>query len=110
EYPIACPNDDTYQPQNSTSIPGWTVAGGVAVPCSDVLAAQAGNQSLDLAYSSSATQTIATTSGDTYTLSWYGTGNPLCGQAIKTIDVSWDGTLIDSPNFHGFGEADLSLD
>jgi YVTN family beta-propeller protein len=125
EAPIDCPADPHAPSGNvysspSTAIPGWTVgtsvvAGGfppgVGIACSTTTTPGAGSQSLDLSGDApgSVSQVVPTTPGTTYTLSWYGTGDPACGQASKAMDVYWNGTLIDSPTFNVLGKTGLSV-
>jgi len=125
EAPIDCPADPHAPSGNvyfspSTAIPGWTVGTsvvgggfppGVAIACSTTTTPEAGSQSLDLSGDApgSVSQVVSTTPGANYTLSWYGTGDPACGQASKSMDVYWNGTLIDSPTFNVLGKTGLSV-
>lgn len=96
----------------STAITGWTVSSGsVDLVGSSYWTAQDGNQSIDLAGSSSGalSQTVLTTSGDKYTLSWYMAANLNCGQAIKTMNVSWNGASVATPTFDGTGHTSTSM-
>ncbi len=96
----------------STEMPGWTVGGNsVDLIGETYWAAEDGDQSLDLSGSApgSVTQTVATTPGANYTLTWYMAGNTNCGQAIKTMDVSWDGTQVDAPTFDDSGDSGTSM-
>jgi choice-of-anchor C domain-containing protein len=99
-------------PGGSTGITGWTVGGdSVDVTGSSYWTAQDGEQSVDLSGSApgSVSQTVATTPGSVYTLTWYMAGNDNCGQPIKTMDVSWDGSQIYAPTFDtdGFDNQDM---
>jgi choice-of-anchor C domain-containing protein len=95
------------QPKNSyetvypsaQKIPGWTVGGdSVDLMGSTYFklpsASSSGSQAVDLSGSApgSLTQTISTTPGTSYTLTWYEAGNPNGGQAVKVMTVSWDKT------------------
>jgi choice-of-anchor C domain-containing protein len=96
----------------ATDMPGWTVGGnGVDLVGETYWNAEDGDQSLDLAGPApgSVTQTVATAPGAIYTLTWYMAGNTNCGQAIKTMDVSWDGTLVDAPSFDDSGDSNTSM-
>ncbi|MEV6925783.1 choice-of-anchor C family protein [Dactylosporangium sp. NPDC051485] len=88
----------------STAMPGWTVTGSVD-QVGSYWAAQDGTQSLDLAGSSSGTitQTVPTTAGTTYVLSWYQAGNPVCGQPLKTLTVTWNGATAATTTFDTTG-------
>lgn len=96
----------------STAIPGWTVGGNsVDIVPSGYFQAFKGNQSLDLSGSASGTvtQDVSTVSGRKYTLKWHLAGNPYCGQATKTMDVYWDGTLAGSFDFDTTGHSPSSM-
>ncbi len=101
-------NITTY-PGGSTGITDWTVgANSVDVVDSYYLAPEDGAQSVDLAAGGSISQTVTgTTAGDTYTLSWYVAGDPTCvgdPHPTKTMDVSWNGTLVSEPSFNTAGD------
>ena len=91
----------------------WTIGGdSVNLDGSGYWQAEDGIQSLDLSGNApgSVSQTVnGTTSGTTYTLSWYLAGNPECGQAVKTMDVYWNGTLVAEPSFDTTGHTHLSM-
>ncbi|GAA2353518.1 hypothetical protein GCM10010170_044900 [Dactylosporangium salmoneum] len=88
----------------STAMPGWTVTGSVD-QVGSYWAAQEGAQSLDLAGASSGTitQTVPTTASTTYVLSWYQAGNPVCGQPLKTLTVTWNGATAATTTFDTTG-------
>jgi len=96
----------------STAMPGWTVeTGSVDLTGSGYWEAENGNQSVDLSGSSSGSiqQTVTTKPGQAYTLTWYIAGNTNCGQVVKTMQVSWDGTVIDSPEFDTAGYSNTDM-
>jgi choice-of-anchor C domain-containing protein len=96
----------------STAMPNWTVGGNsVDLVGDSYWAAEDGDQSLDLSGSApgSVSQTVATTAGSNYTLTWWMAGNTNCGQPIKTMDVYWDGALVDSPTFNDTGDSATSM-
>jgi choice-of-anchor C domain-containing protein len=96
----------------STAMPGWTVGGNsVDLVGESYWVAEDGDQSLDLAGSApgSVSQTVDTTPGANYTLSWYMAGNTNCGQSIKTMDVYWDGTLVDAPTSNDTSDSSTSM-
>ena len=96
----------------STTMPNWTVGGNSVDLVEDSYwAAEDGDQSLDLSGSApgSVSQTVATTAGSNYTLTWWMAGNPNCGQPIKTMNVYWDGALVDSPTFNDTGDSATSM-
>lgn len=96
----------------STVMPGWTVGGNsVDLVGENYWEAEDGDQSVDLSGSApgSVSQAVATTAGANYTLTWYMAGNTNCGQSIKTMDVYWDGTLVDAPTFNDTGDSTTSM-
>jgi choice-of-anchor C domain-containing protein len=96
----------------STAMPGWTVGGNsVDLTGKNYWEAEDGDQSLDLSGSApgSVSQTVSTTPGANYTLTWYMAGNTNCGQPVKTMHVLWNGTLIDSPSFNDSGDSNTSM-
>ena len=105
-----CPQNCTFS-GGSTAIPHWT-AGSDSI---DIVPASywqpaGGNQSVDLAglAPGSLTQSVATTAGATYILSWYMAGNP-AGPKIKVMNVYWNGTLIHSYRFDITGHSPSSM-
>jgi choice-of-anchor C domain-containing protein len=95
-----------------TGIPGWTVGAGTV----DVVAAgyeqpASGNQFLDLAgdASGSVSQSVATTAGADYVLTWAIAGNPRCGQRVKTMDVDWNEQVVASLTFDTTDSTSTSL-
>ncbi|HEX4833607.1 MAG TPA: choice-of-anchor C family protein, partial [Trebonia sp.] len=92
----------------STVMPGWAIGGNsVDLIGQTYWAAADGAQSLDLSGGApgSVAQAIPTTPGATYTLTWEMAGNTNCGQAVKTMNVSWDGTLAGAPSFNDSGDS-----
>jgi choice-of-anchor C domain-containing protein len=97
---------ETFYPPNTTlttaaqEIHGWTVGAdsvdlmGSAYWAPMPPGSPKGSQSVDLSGSNpgSITQTVSTTAGTSYLLTWYEAGNPQGGQDIKVMDVSWDKT------------------
>ena len=83
----------------------------VDLVCHTYFAAAAGRQSIDLSGSSSGSvsQRALTQPGGKYTLSWQMAGNTNCGQAIKTMDVFWNGKLAGAPTFDISKHSDLSM-
>ncbi|HEX2821202.1 MAG TPA: choice-of-anchor C family protein [Streptosporangiaceae bacterium] len=96
----------------STDITGWTVGGNsVDLVDESYWSAEDGNQSVDLSGSApgSVSQTVSTTPGANYTLTWWMAGNTNCGQPVKTMNVSWNGTLIAAPTFDTTGDSSTSM-
>jgi choice-of-anchor C domain-containing protein len=87
----------------STAIPHWKVGGSsIDLVYKGYFEPARGSQSVDLSGSApgSVLQVVPTTAGSTYTLSWHLAGNPVCGQAVKTIHVFWNSKLVDSLKFN----------
>ena len=57
----------------------------------------------------SVSQTVATTPGATYTLSWALAGNTNCGASVKTMDVGWNGTVVDALTFDTTNDSNSSM-
>jgi choice-of-anchor C domain-containing protein len=96
----------------STAISHWTVGGNsVDIVNASYFQPAQGSQSLDLAGSTSGslTQKVATTSGTLYLLKWEMAGNPVCGQPVKVMHVSWDGTVVGSFKFDTSGHSTASM-
>ena len=94
-------------------IPGWSVgeglangapsanAGGVTIFHEPRVQMPNGSmQSLELSDNGpgNISESLKTTSGASYLLTWYGAGYP-DGKSAKIIDVSWDGAQIAAPSF-----------
>ena len=84
-----------FEPLNAgdTSITGWTVDAGSVDWIGNYWLAQDGSMSIDLsgADAGSISQTLATTIGNTYTVSFFLSGNPAGPPTVKTLDVSATG-------------------
>jgi choice-of-anchor C domain-containing protein len=96
----------------STDISGWTVGGdSVDLTGDSYWTPEDGAQSIDLAgaTSGSVAQTVTTTPGANYTLTWFMAGNPNCGQPVKSMTVSWNGTVIESPTFDTTSDSNASM-
>ena len=76
-----------------TSIDGWTVDAGSVDWIGTYWPAQDGSMSIDMsgADAGAISQTFATTIGNTYTVSFYLSGNPAGPPTVKTLDVSATG-------------------
>lgn len=93
------------------TVGGWTVTtGSVDVDGTDNLrAVQGASYSLDLNGNDQGAiaQTIPTQAGQTYTVSFYMSGNPVCGStgvnATKQLTFSWNGSNIASPAINQAG-------
>jgi choice-of-anchor C domain-containing protein len=76
-----------------TSITGWTVDAGSVDWIGTYWPAQDGSMSIDLsgADAGAISQTLTTTIGNTYTVSFFLSGNPAGPPTVKTLDVSATG-------------------
>jgi choice-of-anchor C domain-containing protein len=76
-----------------TSITGWTVDAGSVDWIRTYWPAQDGSMSIDMSGADAGTisQTLATTIGNTYTVSFFLSGNPAGPPTVKTLDVSATG-------------------
>jgi choice-of-anchor C domain-containing protein len=97
----------------SVQIPDWTVGGnGVdvvtghhwqpSVRCGQSVSLAGGGQG-------SVSQTVNTTFGDIYLLSWNIAANYNCGPALKRMAVFWEGKLVALPTFNMTGDSDSSM-
>ena len=77
----------------STNITGWTIGSGSVDSIGSYWPASNGSRSIDLSGDGPGTisQALATTIGNTYTVTFDLSGNPACGPAIKTMTVSATG-------------------
>jgi len=73
-----------------TSIDGWTVDSGSVDWIGTYWVAQDGSKSIDMSGTDAGaiSQTFATTIGNTYTVSFFLSGNPAGPPTVKTLDVS----------------------
>ena len=76
-----------------TSITGWTVDAGSVDWIGAYWPAQDGSMSIDMSGADAGTisQTLATTIGNNYTVSFFLSGNPVGAPTVKTLDVSATG-------------------
>jgi choice-of-anchor C domain-containing protein len=91
---------DTLFPGN-TNLTGWTVDSGSVDWTGSYWPASAGSRSIDLSGNEpgAISQTLATTTGNTYAVSFDLSGNPACGPAAKTLTVGAAGAATDSLTF-----------
>lgn len=84
-----------------TSIDGWTVDAGSVDWIGTYWTAQDGAMSLDLSGNDAGTisQVLATTIGNTYTVSFFLAGNPAGPPTVKTLDVTATGAASSSYSF-----------
>jgi hypothetical protein len=82
---------------------GWVVGGAGVLISGEYVSPPAGaNQSVVLedVTSGTVTQTVKTTPGWTYRLSWYGAGDPGPDTTpFRAMHVLWDGTVVAAPSF-----------
>ena len=84
-----------------TSITGWTVDAGSVDWIGTYWPAEDGAMSIDLSGADAGTisQTLATTIGNTYTVSFFLSGNPAGPPTVKTLDVTATGAASASYTF-----------
>jgi choice-of-anchor C domain-containing protein len=77
----------------STDLTGWTIESGTVDWISTNRSASEGSRSIDLSGDGPGvlSQSLATTAGNTYTVSFDLSGNPACGPAMKTLTVGATG-------------------
>jgi choice-of-anchor C domain-containing protein len=90
----------------NTSIDGWTVEAGSVDWIGTYWPAQDGSMSIDMSGVNAGTlsQTFATTVGNTYTVSFYLSGNPAGPPTVKTLDVIATGATASSYTFDASGQ------
>jgi Protein of unknown function, DUF642. len=88
-----------------TSITGWTVDAGSVDWIGTYWPAQDGSMSIDMSGADAGTisQTLATTIGNTYTVSFFLSGNPAGPPIVKTLDVSATGAATASYTYDASG-------
>jgi choice-of-anchor C domain-containing protein len=88
-----------------TSLDGWTVDAGSVDWIGTYWPARDGSMSIDMSGTGAGTisQTFVTTIGNTYTVSFYLSGNPAGPPAVKTLDVSATGGTAGSYTFDTTG-------
>ena len=84
-----------------TSLDGWTVDAGSVDWIGTYWPAQDGSMSIDMsgAEAGAISQTFATTIGNTYTVSFFLSGNPAGPPTVKTLDVSATGGTVGQYSF-----------
>jgi choice-of-anchor C domain-containing protein len=92
-------------------IDGWTVTAGSVDVLGTTWQAVDGAQSLDVSGNGPGTvsQTLATSAGTEYTVSYALAGNPQCGPAVKEIEVDWNDTAADTESFDTTGHSTSSM-
>jgi choice-of-anchor C domain-containing protein len=88
-----------------TSITGWTVDSGSVDWIGTYWPAPDGTMSIDMSGADAGTisQTLATTIGNTYTVSFLLSGNPAGDPSVKTLDVSATGGIVNHYTFDTTG-------
>jgi choice-of-anchor C domain-containing protein len=95
----------------ATNITGWTVGGAGIDWINTYWTAEDGSKSLDMNAFNAGTisQDLATTANDTYVVSFYLAGNPVCAPAVKTLTVSATGATSQAYTFDTTGHATSAL-
>ncbi len=100
-------NGSGFEPLNAgdTSLDGWTVDSGSVDWIGTYWPALDGSMSIDMSGADAGTlsQTFATTIGNTYTVSFYLSGNPAGPPTVKTLDVSATGGTVGSYTYDTTG-------
>jgi choice-of-anchor C domain-containing protein len=101
------------------SFGGWTVASGninhvgndTVTPPWPGWQAASGSQSVDLTGQEAGTiyQDLSTLTGQTYLLSFAMAGNPYGDPAVKTMEVWWGSTLVDTVTFDTAGYSNSNM-
>ncbi|HEV2361044.1 MAG TPA: HD domain-containing phosphohydrolase [Acidimicrobiales bacterium] len=111
DKPDVCPNGYT-----TFSNPGPMGSWRVGLTSVDLICglwvSASGHQSVDMSGSPGPgmlSQAVSTAVGQHYTLSWDEAANPSCGQAVKTLDVFWNGRLVDVSTFDDTGHSYQSM-
>ncbi len=110
EEPIVSPN--AFVEYNAGhSFQGWAVASGSVDLIGSYWLSAHGNQSLDLDGSNAGTiyQDLPTSSGTSYTLSFYLAGNPVCAPPVKQMQVWWGSTLVATLSFDITGHSTITM-
>lgn len=90
-----------YVDSGASTLTGWTVSGNSIEIDHGAVQPEQGSQSLDLSGTApgGVSQTVSTTPGASYVLTWWEAGNPVCGTATKQMAVDWGGTAISGSPF-----------
>ncbi len=91
---------------------GWTISGGgIDIVNTSYWQAGAGVTSISLGWTSPATisQTVATTSGQAYDLSFLMAAEIFGGSALRTMDVLWNGNIVATPSFAYTGQGPTNM-
>lgn len=97
---------------SGSGLPGWTVIGaGVDHAGSAWQGAEGSAQSLSLGWVSDAgvTQTVSTVPGALYRLRFHMAAEVYGGPAVRTMDVSWNGSTVDSVIFQYTGQGPTTM-
>lgn len=93
-------------------ITGWTISGGgIDIVTQSTWQAADGVASITLGWTSPATitQTLATTSGQAYDLSFFMAAEIFGGSALRTMQVIWNGSVVSSPSFPYTGQGPAAM-
>lgn len=101
EEPVISPNT-LVEYSKGQSFQNWVVASGSVDLIGGYWISEHGAQSIDLDGSNAGTiyQDVPTSSGASYTLSFYLAGNPVCAPAVKKMQVKWGSTLVATVSFN----------
>ena len=95
----------------SMTIDGWTVSSGTVDWIGSYWASFDGSRSLDLNgyFPGGVSQAVATDPGTAYEVTFEMAGNPTCGSAVKTLNVSVDGGSTSAYSFDTTGMSTGSM-
>lgn len=96
-----------YSSNIGAGLTGWAItSGGIDIVVEPFWEAADGVVSLSLGWTSPATitQTVATTAGQAYDLSFYMAAEIFGGSSIRTMNVLWNGNVVASPSFAYTGQ------
>jgi len=91
---------------------GWTISGGgIDIVTNATWDAADGVTSITLGWNAPATisQTVATTSGQAYDLSFFMAAEIFGGSNLRTMDVLWNGNVVSSPSFAYTGQGPTTM-
>ncbi len=91
---------------------GWTISGGgIDIVNTSYWQSGEGVTSISLGWTAPATisQTVATTAGQAYDLSFLMAAEIFGGSALRTMDVLWNGNVVSTPSFAYTGQGPTNM-
>ncbi|MBV8085062.1 MAG: DUF642 domain-containing protein [Chloroflexi bacterium] len=103
----------TLLPNGTSALPGWTTSGGGVEIIRSYWQPAHGSQSVNLSSSAAGaevSQTVSTSPGARYLVSWYLSGNPQCATPpVRPVVVLWNGSQVAEPTFDVSGHSFSSM-